>query len=233
MNLTLSRPIQLLALVGLVAAIGGGAMMILKPQSQPSAAAAPVAELRAAAQARARAEKNAEAAKAAASSPHGSTAATGAKSSTQSAATHAGQKTAKKASTTPATTTPAATTPTPKPTVAANGLPIALAKALRKHPVVVVSLFDPQSQTDAFSYSEAKAGASAAGVGFLGVNLLDDTTAAALTAVLPGGGLLPDPGVLVYSAPGTLAIRLDGFADRDAVAQAAAQARSDRAAATP
>jgi hypothetical protein len=43
-----------------------------------------------------------------------------------------------------------------------------------------------------------------------------------LTALLPGGGLLPDPGVLVYRAPGDLAIRLDGFADRDAVAQAAA-----------
>jgi len=41
---------------------------------------------------------------------------------------------------------------------------------------------------------------------------------------LPGGGLLPDPGVLVYHAPGDVVIRLDGFNDRDAVAQAATNA---------
>ena len=34
-------------------------------------------------------------------------------------------------------------------------------------------------------------------------------------------GLLSDPGVLVYRKPGTLAVRIDGFADRDTVAQAA------------
>jgi len=63
-----------------------------------------------------------------------------------------------------------------------------------------------------------------AGAGFLLVNVLDNSLAGLLTGVLPGGGLLPDPGVLIYRAPGTLAIRIDGFADRDAIAQAAADA---------
>ena len=36
------------------------------------------------------------------------------------------------------------------------------------------------------------------------------------------GGLLPAPGVLIYRRPGVLVERLDGFTDRDVVAQAAA-----------
>jgi len=42
-------------------------------------------------------------------------------------------------------------------------------------------------------------------------------------------GVLPDPAVLVYRRPGDLVARFDGFADRDTVAQAAA----DAATATP
>ncbi len=108
--------------------------------------------------------------------------------------------------------------------VAADGLPMPLAKALRHHRVVVVSLFDPQATTDALSFAEARSGAAAARAGFLAVSVLDDDVAGPLTAALPGGGLLPDPGVLVYRAPHSLVVRLDGFADRDAVAQAAAGA---------
>ena len=108
---------------------------------------------------------------------------------------------------------------TPAQIVAKNGLPIILADALRAHRMVVVSIFDPQSQTDAVSYAEARAGAADANAGFLGVSVLDDTVAGPLTAALPGGGLLPDPGVLVYRAPGTLVERIDGFLDRDGVAQ--------------
>ena len=102
-----------------------------------------------------------------------------------------------------------------------NGLPTAIDEALRLHRIVVVSVFDPQSATDAISYAEARAGASDARVGFIGISLLDSTLAAALTSALPGGGLLPAPGVLIYRRPGTLVERLDGFADRDVVAQAA------------
>jgi hypothetical protein len=115
---------------------------------------------------------------------------------------------------------------TPKPTVAKNGLPIVLVDALRTHRIVVVSIFDPQDQTDAISYAEARAGAGDARAGFLGVSVLDDTVASPLTAALPGGGLLPVPGLLVYRAPGVLVQRIDGFADRDAVAQIAVAARA-------
>ena len=116
---------------------------------------------------------------------------------------------------------PAVVEPAAPRLVAANGLPMPLAKALRKHRVVVVSLFDPESRTDAISYAEARAGAKAAGAGFLGVSVLDNAVAGPLTSALPGGGLLPSPGVLVYRRPDALVLRIDGFADRDAVAQAA------------
>ena len=55
-----------------------------------------------------------------------------------------------------------------------------------------------------------------------GVSLLDSPVAAALTSALPGGGLLPAPGVLIYRRPGNLVQRIDGFTDRDVVAEAAA-----------
>lgn len=232
MDFTLSRPIKILALVGVIAAVGGGGLMTLKKpgQSTTSSTALPtVAQLRARAHARHAhaAVKAPAAAKPAAKARHGAAPAKPAAKAKTAVATPVRPKTTPVAPPKTATTTPAVTTPAAPP-VAANGLPLVLAEALMAHKVVVVSLFDPQSQTDAISYAEARAGAAAAGVGFLGVNLLDDAVTSPLTAALPGGGLLPDPGVLVYSAPGTLVLRLDGFNDRDAVAQAAAQAQSGR-----
>jgi hypothetical protein len=100
-------------------------------------------------------------------------------------------------------------------------LPSALQWELAHHKVVVVSIYNPRSDVDAISVAEAHAGAVTAGAGFLLVSVLDNKVAGILTGLLPNGGLLPDPGVLVYKAPGDIAIRLDGFADRDAVAQAA------------
>jgi hypothetical protein len=100
-------------------------------------------------------------------------------------------------------------------------LPQPLQWALAHHKVVVVSLYNPSSEVDAISVAEAHAGAIDAGAGFLLVSVLDNKVAGILTALLPGGGLLPDPGVLVYRAPGDIAVRLDGFADRASVAQAA------------
>jgi hypothetical protein len=103
-------------------------------------------------------------------------------------------------------------------------LPQALQWQLAHHKVVVVSFYNPSSDVDAISVAEAHAGATAAGAGFLLVSVLDNKVAGILTALLPGGGLLPAPGVIVYRAPGDVALRLDGFADRDAVAQAATNA---------
>jgi len=117
---------------------------------------------------------------------------------------------------------------------AANGLPIVLNDALRAHRIVVVSVFDPQSQTDAISYAEARAGAGDISLaGFLGVSVLDDSVAGPLTAALPGGGLLAVPGLLIYRRPGTLVERVDGFADRQAVAQLALAALTAPAVTAP
>jgi hypothetical protein len=103
-------------------------------------------------------------------------------------------------------------------------LPQALQWQLAHHKIVVVSLYNPGSDVDAISVAEAHAGAVEAGAGFLLVSVLDNKVAGILTALLPNGGLLPDPGVLVYRAPGEVALRLDGFADRASVAQAATNA---------
>ena len=103
-------------------------------------------------------------------------------------------------------------------------LPKPLQWQLAHHKVVVVSFYNPSSNVDAISVAEAHAGATDAGAGFLLVSVLDNKVAGILTALLPGGGLLPDPGVIIYRAPGDIALRLDGFADRASVAQAATNA---------
>jgi hypothetical protein len=103
-------------------------------------------------------------------------------------------------------------------------LPKPLQWQLAHHKVVVVSFYNPGSDVDAISVAEAHAGATDAGAGFLLVSVLDNKIAGILTALLPGGGLLPDPGVIIYRAPGDIALRLDGFADRASVAQAATNA---------
>ena len=105
-------------------------------------------------------------------------------------------------------------------------LPPALRYALERHRIVVVSLWDPQAPVDYISVAEAHAGADAAGAGFVLVNVLDNAVAGRLTALLPSGDMLPDPGVLLYRAPGKVVYRFDGFLDRSSVAQAAANAKT-------
>jgi hypothetical protein len=190
--LTISRPVQIFALVAVIAAIGGGAMLMLKPKH---AATPPVVVTK----------PSIAPANPATTAPAKHTATTKAP-----------------AQTTPARATPSAARAKPASPVAADGLPVAIHSALKTHKVVVVSVFDPQSPTDAISYEEAKAGAAAAKAGFVGISLLDNPVAAALTSALPTGGLLPAPGILIYRRPGTLIQRVDGFLDRDVVAQAAA-----------
>jgi hypothetical protein len=112
--------------------------------------------------------------------------------------------------------------PKPKPTVAPNGLPLVLAAALQRHSVVVVSLVVPGASVDELARAEAQAGAREAGAGFVTINVLDRRQGGPLAAKL---GVLEAPAVLVYSKPDTLFVQLRGFADRETVAQAAANAR--------
>ena len=111
--------------------------------------------------------------------------------------------------------------PTPKPVVLLPGLTPEIAAALREHDVVVVSLFDPQARVDQISLAEASAGAKAADAGFVPLDVLRQSQGGPLVRQL---GVLPDPAVLVYRRPGDLVARFDGFADRDTVAQAVANA---------
>jgi len=187
-ELKVSRPIQILLLVLVIAGVGGIASMQMLGKSGSSGAAGLTAD-----QVRARAHK------------------------TSVQALHTAKPT-----TTRHTAKPPATKPKPAPP--ANGLPIVLNDLFRQHRIVVVSIFDPQDKTDAVSYAEARAGAADAGAGFLGVSVLDDSVAGPLTAALPDQGLLPVPGVLIYRRPGVLIQRVDGFEDRDGVAQLAAGA---------
>lgn len=103
----------------------------------------------------------------------------------------------------------------------AAGLPESVAQALGRSRIVVVSLYDPYSQVDGTSFAEARAGAGLAGAGFVGLNVLSRRDVGKLTEQL---GLLPDPGVLVYVRPAALAAKLTGFADKETVAQAAKNA---------
>ncbi len=112
-----------------------------------------------------------------------------------------------------------------------DGMPAALAHALASHDVVVVSLYAPRSAVDAMATDEAKHGAALAGVGFVAFNVADEQIVSPLTSLLTGAQTAADrvldgPAVLVFLRPRTLFVRFNGFADRDTVAQAAANAGS-------
>jgi acyl-CoA synthetase (AMP-forming)/AMP-acid ligase II len=109
--------------------------------------------------------------------------------------------------------------------IATNGLPVSIMRALASHDVVVVSLYGGGWKIDPMARDEASAGARAAGVGFVA---FDVTTAgrAAEALMLKYDTVFRVPTVLVFRRGGELALQLDGFRDRDTVAQAATNARS-------
>ena len=126
---------------------------------------------------------------------------------------------AKKAVTKPAATPVAK----PKPAVSEGGLPAVLVAALKAEPVVVVALFDGGATIDPMARDEAAAGARLAGAGFVALDVIRNQKAAeALMVELDA--VLRAPAVLVFARPGEVMVQLDGFRDRDAVAQAALNA---------
>jgi hypothetical protein len=108
------------------------------------------------------------------------------------------------------------------PAVDANGLPRVLSAALAGNRVVVVGLHDPDSALDQMALAEARAGARAAGAGFVAINVFAEGQSRPLLELL---GALENPGILVYRKPDVLFARMSGFADSETVAQAAANAR--------
>jgi hypothetical protein len=114
--------------------------------------------------------------------------------------------------------------PVPNPFAVAaktGGLPKAIATQLGTNEVVVVALYTPGLKIDSLARAEANAGAAAAQVGFVAVDVRAQGTALQLTRLL---GVLDSPGVLVYRRPAELFLRLDGYSDSRTIAQAAQNA---------
>jgi hypothetical protein len=104
----------------------------------------------------------------------------------------------------------------------AAGLPAKIAHALGQSRVVVVEISNPTSEVDAIAFAEAKAGAALAGVPFVPLNVLSQADVGALTEQY--GQTLPDPGLFIYTRPAKITFRFDGFVDKETVAQAAQNA---------
>jgi hypothetical protein len=98
-------------------------------------------------------------------------------------------------------------------------LPAPLRQALSHSRIVVAVLYAPDVPGDSDAVSEARKGAKAAHVGFTALNVRNETIARAVARQVQGAS---DPAVLVVRRPGTVALKIDGFVDAAAVAQAAA-----------
>jgi hypothetical protein len=233
-SLSLSPQLRLIALVGLgavVLALGGmfflvrGTLMAGEVEQVPPVVHHPKTTKATPAHRKTTPTKHSATTKHAAPTKHKATARTQPKTEPKTAATPKAQTTA---TTTPAT--PAAPTPTTPgtiqtPGVAPNGLPTVIAQALRKDRVVVVALVVPGAELDEMTIAEARAGAKAAGVGFLSVNVLKNSIGRPLAQKL---GVIQTPSLVVYRRPATVFVRFEGFADRATVEQAATSARSAR-----
>ena len=109
------------------------------------------------------------------------------------------------------------------------GVPTPLADALKRHSVVVLALVAPKATVDQLTLSEAKAGAAAAGAGFVAINVANNAQVEALSGLVgsssdPQNRLLDDPAVFVFQKPQALYVRLNGYADANTIQQAAINA---------
>lgn len=105
---------------------------------------------------------------------------------------------------------------------ATHGLPVAVAQALRKHRVVVVALRSPGAVVDKLAGAESQAGAKQSGAGFVSINVFLQNDG---TPLLHKLGVIDTPAVLVVRRPATIYAQFSGFADRNVIEQAVANAR--------
>jgi hypothetical protein len=103
--------------------------------------------------------------------------------------------------------------------------PAPIRSALEYSPLVVAAFYNPHSPVDMLTIAEARAAAASSHVLFRPVNLLNDAVAGPLTALLPAGELLPNPGFVIYRRPGILIYRSDGYLNAAGVVQAIKDAR--------
>ena len=94
-------------------------------------------------------------------------------------------------------------------------------RELRRHSVVVVSVYTPDADVDALSVAEARAAATDVGAAFLAVDVYSTRQIAALAIDYD---FRDAPATLVFRRGGKLAAVFDGYADRGLVAQAAKDA---------
>lgn len=106
--------------------------------------------------------------------------------------------------------------------IATHGLPVTVARALRHHRLVVVSLVTPGVDVDHMARAEAAAAASSTHAGFVSLNVFKQADGAPLLKKL---GLIEAPAVLIVTRPARIFAQLEGFADRDTVEQAVVNAR--------
>jgi hypothetical protein len=97
-----------------------------------------------------------------------------------------------------------------------------LAGALEENKVVVVLFYTPGSNYDAIQTREARAGAAAGGAGFLAVDASRDRQVASLAAAFE---IRDAPAILIVKQGFRVAVQISGYADRETIAQAAANAR--------
>jgi hypothetical protein len=109
-----------------------------------------------------------------------------------------------------------------RPIVIDANLPAPLRHSLRSSREVVAVVVSPGVPGDQDAVQQARAGASAAHVGF---TVLDVTRAPIASALAIWAPQAVDPTVLVVKRPGNVAVELDGYADQDMVAQAALNAK--------
>jgi hypothetical protein len=109
-----------------------------------------------------------------------------------------------------------------RPVLIDANLPAPLRHALRSSREVVAVVTSPGVPGDLDAVREARAGATAAHVGF---TVLDVTRAPIASALAAWAPQAVDPTVLIVKRPGTVAVELGGYADQDMVAQAALNAR--------
>ena len=123
------------------------------------------------------------------------------------------------------TRTPAAAKPVakPRPLVSKDGVPTAIVDALRRSPAAVVALTARGSQIDQMTLAEAKAGARAAGVPYVQIDVLNAQLGRAIARTF---GVVEPPATLIYQRPTALFLKLDGYADSATIAQAAENAKA-------
>lgn len=103
------------------------------------------------------------------------------------------------------------------PALPGPGLPGSLSVSLKASPVVVVGLYTAGDTIDMSANTEAEAGASLAKVPYVPVNVGDESQIGDLAARLPN---LAVPSVVIFGRGGRVLAQFNGYADRQAVAEA-------------